>query len=763
MLGGQAIRAALSKPVQHFFYGITFFWLVLAYAGPSFAQSCRMEKKTTLSFNYTNYLLAVPAKINGTAVSMGLDTGAQTLVTPETVSHLHLGRDYARRTRSIGTTAIQIVNNVIMREFEFAGSHHDYKSVASISITSKITSGQKSVVGTAIAGLLGADILSEYDLDFDFKSATLTLYRVKGCKSVTPPWIGTYATVPIRVSPQRRVLVPVEVDGVKLTAIFDTGANQTALNRAAALRVGLTSATLKGEKLQTVTGIGDVSAAVHTHQFQSLSAAGITLRNRIFSILKVSVTEGDMLLGRDFMGSNRIWVSYATRTMFVQPQISTLAGLWRPTPFAANPGPIPTAPSTQSVKINACDPPPGLLRPPECDLLKLRPTPQTPADEGYLGAGIRTLAAETVKKLGLTEEHALLVTQVMANGPAAKAGLTPGDVLLALDDMAVLNAEAFILGIRRHKPNETVHLKILRRSKRVVAAATLTGSADGVKLDISGDAAERTIAGENAVLNIFRADDSPEEWAIAHYYLAGAYTQRIEGTTAENLEQAIKAYEAALSIPAFRAHAAEWATAQERLGNAYKLLRTGDEASNLEHAIKAYEVALTVKTPVGTPQDWWRLQRSLAAAYEARIEGDREANMGRAISAYRAALITLTSSNPKEWSATQASLGELYRTRTTGDRSWNIEHAIKAYEAALSVKVAGAEQQEWAKIKKNLGLAYESRVEGDHAENVSRAVQAYEAALGIFNRDVFPRENTQTQSLRDRLIANRTTAAPGAH
>jgi hypothetical protein len=232
------------------------------------SDTCRIEKKATVQIGYAGTMMTVLVSINGTSATMGLDTGAQTLVTPEAASRLHLPRDYHRKTRAFGTTAVLLANNVIIRDLEFAGKHHDWKSVAALSLTGKVAFGSLSNAEIGPSGLLGADILSNYDLDFDFSKSTLTLYSVSGCSKMTPPWTGNFIATPIGITPQRRVLLPVEIDGVKLSAIFDTGAFESALTRSAAFRLGLTKGGLKSEQSKTFVGVGNVSAELPTHRIR---------------------------------------------------------------------------------------------------------------------------------------------------------------------------------------------------------------------------------------------------------------------------------------------------------------------------------------------------------------------------------------------------------------------------------------------------------------------------------------------------------------
>ena len=88
------------------------------------AENCRVEKAAELPLLYYRGTLAVQAKINDTIINMGLDTGAQTLVTPETSNRFDLVRNPYRKIRAIGTAGSTVVNNRILRNFEFAGKRY---------------------------------------------------------------------------------------------------------------------------------------------------------------------------------------------------------------------------------------------------------------------------------------------------------------------------------------------------------------------------------------------------------------------------------------------------------------------------------------------------------------------------------------------------------------------------------------------------------------------------------------------------------------
>jgi putative serine protease PepD len=66
-----------------------------------------------------------------------------------------------------------------------------------------------------------------------------------------------------------------------------------------------------------------------------------------------------------------------------------------------------------------------------------------------------------------------LIQGVTPNSPAAKAGLQPGDLVVALDGQAVTGSDDLVSRIRDHKPGDRVALKVVRNGKEQTATATL--------------------------------------------------------------------------------------------------------------------------------------------------------------------------------------------------------------------------------------------------------------------------------------------------
>ena len=94
--------------------------------------------------------------------------------------------------------------------------------------------------GRRIAGLLGRDFISPFDLDIDLPQHRLSLYEVHGCGAAFLPWRTPYAAIPAATPMGAALVVPVSVDGRSLRALIDTGASASLIVAPGIYRLGLT-------------------------------------------------------------------------------------------------------------------------------------------------------------------------------------------------------------------------------------------------------------------------------------------------------------------------------------------------------------------------------------------------------------------------------------------------------------------------------------------------------------------------------------------
>ncbi|SMX38631.1 Do family serine endopeptidase [Maliponia aquimaris] len=92
---------------------------------------------------------------------------------------------------------------------------------------------------------------------------------------------------------------------------------------------------------------------------------------------------------------------------------------------------------------------------------------------GWLGVQIQPVSEDIAAALGLDSARGVLISAVSADTPAAQAGLTRGDIVLAVDGAAVDDPRDLTRIIATDAPGSEVTLSLLRGGKPVDATVTL--------------------------------------------------------------------------------------------------------------------------------------------------------------------------------------------------------------------------------------------------------------------------------------------------
>jgi serine protease Do len=87
---------------------------------------------------------------------------------------------------------------------------------------------------------------------------------------------------------------------------------------------------------------------------------------------------------------------------------------------------------------------------------------------GEIGVSTQTITPLMAEALGLTFDAGVIVADVAAGGPAGKAGLEPGDIVLSLDGKPMENGRQFRINVYTRGVGEQVALEV-RRGTRTLA------------------------------------------------------------------------------------------------------------------------------------------------------------------------------------------------------------------------------------------------------------------------------------------------------
>lgn len=115
---------------------------------------------------------------------------------------------------------------------------------------------------------------------------------------------------------------------------------------------------------------------------------------------------------------------------------------------------------------------------------------------GWLGVVIQEVNKELADSFNLDKPRGTLISRVAPSGPAEKAGLKPGDLILAVDGKKIDLSSDLPHLVGRIKPGKTIRMKILRNGKNQTIRVTLgnledsndpfLGASNESKVDVLG-------------------------------------------------------------------------------------------------------------------------------------------------------------------------------------------------------------------------------------------------------------------------------------
>lgn len=288
---------------------------LMALTGKAEAVPCHTVQAAVLPLRDDGGYLSVPAQINGHAVSMIVDTGSQgSLMTPQGVAALHLPQDPDRHTVMQGPNGTpRLVANVRIADLQLG-----HLSLGSGSMPIGSLPGSP-MIHPPILGLLGADVLDGYDLEFDVPHQRLMFWKVSSNSAscqLQPTWKGLWNTVPAR-QVDGRLMVNFTLNGARGTALLDSGARSHIVSTDFAYRLGLTDELLALDPGGITAGVDLHERRYHWHRFKRFSMGGTVWVDPVLTVAPVH-DQADMLLGSDWFAKHDIWLSYATSQIFVR-------------------------------------------------------------------------------------------------------------------------------------------------------------------------------------------------------------------------------------------------------------------------------------------------------------------------------------------------------------------------------------------------------------------------------------------------------------
>ncbi|WP_332775054.1 S1C family serine protease [Polaromonas sp.] len=91
---------------------------------------------------------------------------------------------------------------------------------------------------------------------------------------------------------------------------------------------------------------------------------------------------------------------------------------------------------------------------------------------GWIGVEPQDLNPELAETFNIKAKNGVIITGVLQNGPAAQAGIRPGDVIVAVDGKSVANVTELLGAVAALKPGVAAPMTVLRKDSKTEIAVT---------------------------------------------------------------------------------------------------------------------------------------------------------------------------------------------------------------------------------------------------------------------------------------------------
>ncbi len=288
-------------------------WLAASAANAAAAE-CKMSKYFDLPVDMEGRAAVVATKIGGQDARFEVDSGAFfSTLTPEAAEQMKL--------RRIPTPGFLSIRGIGGSDDAWVGEASDFNFAGLPLKNIQFVVAHHLHMGTV--GLLGQNLLSFADVEFDFANGVMRYIKVENCRD-TPLayWSrGNYGVIPIETyhPPENwHIKGTVKINGKPVRVVFDTGAAISILSRRAAERVGIDMNAPDVKSSGETHGIGRGVAEMWTAPIASFAIADEEIKNTRLTVTdKIGLdSDVEMLLGMDFFLSHRVLVSRSQNKLY---------------------------------------------------------------------------------------------------------------------------------------------------------------------------------------------------------------------------------------------------------------------------------------------------------------------------------------------------------------------------------------------------------------------------------------------------------------
>jgi predicted aspartyl protease len=290
---------------------------------------CTLELVGELTVDTAQARAMTTGQIDGKPVRIMIDTGsAFSFIWADAAQRLGLTLSGPERVRVFGVGGEAKVQETLVRQMQIG-------TLSANDIRPLVIVGRQGPSGDSASFVLGDDVLSHFDTEFDLPDGKIRLFHAHDCEiDQVPYWAHSFSLADLGgwnpANPH--IESEVQVNGRPVTAWLDTGSTTSSVSRLVSSRAGVTPWITHPEPVSHVSGLGAEQVASWVGTFDTFSIGDEKIAHVPLVIADVfrdyrTVETGshvrqtvddnlpNMLIGLDFFMAHRILVMQKQRKM----------------------------------------------------------------------------------------------------------------------------------------------------------------------------------------------------------------------------------------------------------------------------------------------------------------------------------------------------------------------------------------------------------------------------------------------------------------
>jgi predicted aspartyl protease len=281
-------------------------------------QTCRLTQLLSLDMRTdADGRVAIPVSIQNRPARLVVDIGASF-----SVLDASFAMSAGLKPKNINSMIAELGGGIKLSQFV----NVDQFSLANASVNGfSFITAPSAVLQPDMVGMLGADIMSHYDIDLDFAAGKFAMFLQDHCPGKVVYWTNglSVAPIPLEEDREQHLFVPVTLDGKQIRVMLDTGAARSFMDFNLAkdvFGINENNPYLKSAGTHGLNGV--VGVSVYRYPFQMLTLEGVEIHNPDIEIVKYP--EHDRLdkgltLGITVLRQLHMYIAYGEKMLYVTP------------------------------------------------------------------------------------------------------------------------------------------------------------------------------------------------------------------------------------------------------------------------------------------------------------------------------------------------------------------------------------------------------------------------------------------------------------